>query len=131
MLKRFSSLILALLLGGSALAGTATRQRDHLCEMAGMDMAPEIEITPWCEEHEGLFVLRESRSSDQCCFTGPQETGIRETAFNLNASYFSIAVTHQEVEHLSLTPLTPYRSSYSPVLPDLQHSYIRNLSLLI
>lgn len=129
MLKRFSSLILALLLGGSALAGTATRHGEHFCELAGT--APVIETTSCSKEHERLFILSQFRSSEQCCFTTPKETGIRETAFNLNASYFSIAVTHQEVEHSSLTPLTPYRSSYSPVLPDLQHSYIRNLSLLI
>ena len=129
MLKRFSSLILALLLGGSALAGTATRQGDHLCEMAGM--APAIETTPCCKEHESLFVLSEYESSEPCCFTTPQETGSRGTTFNLTARYFSIAVNYPEVEHSSLTLLTPFRSSYSQVLPDLQHSYIRNLSFLI
>jgi hypothetical protein len=129
MLKRFSSLILALLLGGSALAGTATRKGDHLCEMAGT--APAIETTPCCKEHESLIVLSQSRSSEQCCFTTPKETGFRETAFNLRARFSSIAVTYPEVEHSSLTLLTSYQSSYSQVLPDLQHSYIRNLSLLI
>ena len=129
MLKRFSSLILALLLGGSALAVTATRHGAHFCEIAGT--APSIETTSCSKEHESLFVLSEYGSSEQCCFTTPKETGFRETAFNLNASYFSIAVTHPEVDHSSLTTLTPYRSSYSQVLPDLQHSYIRNLSLLI
>jgi hypothetical protein len=131
MVKRFSSLILALLLGGSALAGTATSQGYHLCEMTGMDMAPRIETTPCCKEYESLFVLSEFRFSEQCCFTTPKETGFRETAFNLSARFFSIAVTYSEVEHSSLTLLTPYRSSYSQVLPDLQHSYIRDLSLLI
>lgn len=128
MLKRFSSLILALLLGGSALAGTATRQGGDPCEM---DMAPAIETTPCCEEHESLIVLSPSRSWEQCCFTTPKETGVRETAFNLSARFFSIAVTYPEVVDSSLTQLTPHRSSYSQVLPDLQHSYIRNLSLLI
>lgn len=127
MLKRFSSLILALLLGGSALAGTATRHGEHLCEIAGM--APAIETTPCCKEHESLFILSQFRSSEQCCFTTPKETGFRETAFNLSARFFSIAATHPEVEHSSLTLLTLHLSSYSPVLPDLQHS--RNLSLLI
>ena len=131
MLKRFSSLILALLLGGSALAGTATSQRDHLCEMAGMDMAPAIEATPCCKEHESLFILSEYRSSEQCCFTTPQETGSRGTTFNLSAPYFSIAVNHPAVEHSSLPVLKAHQSSYSQVLPNLQDSYIRNLSLLI
>ena len=129
MLKRFSSLILALLLGGSALAGAATRQGDHLCEMAGM--APAIETTPCCKEHESLFVLSEYESSDQCCFTTPQETGSRGTTFNLTARYFSIAVNHPAVEHSSLPVLKAHQSSYSQVLPNLQDSYIRNLSLLI
>jgi hypothetical protein len=131
MLKRFSSLILALLLGGSALAGTATRHGDDPCEMAGMDMAPAIETAPCCKEHDNLFVLSQSRFSEQCCFTTPKESGFREPAFKLSARFFSIAVTYPEVEHSSLTLLTPYRSSYFEVLPDLQHSYIRNLSLLI
>lgn len=130
MLKRFTSLILALLLSGSALAGPGVRHGEHLCEMAGMEMAPAVETIPRCTEHEAVFVLSESRSSE-CCFTSPQETAVRETAFNLNARYFSIAVTHPKVEHSSLTLLAPYRSLYSPVLSDLQHSYIRNSSLLI
>ena len=129
MLKRFSSLILALLLGGTALASTATRQGDHLCEMAVM--APAIETTPYCKEHESLFIQSQFRSSEQCCFTTPKETGYRETAFNLSARFFSIDVTYPGVEHSSLPLLTSYRSSYSQVAPDLQHSYIRNLSLLI
>jgi hypothetical protein len=131
MLNRFSSLILALLLGSSStLAGTATRQGEHPCEMAGMEMAPAVETIPCCKGHESVFVLSQSESS-KCCFTSPQETGLRETAFNLNARYFSIAVTHPEVEHSPLPLLTRYQSSYSQVLLDLQHSYIRNLSFLI
>lgn len=131
MLKRFSSLILALLLGGSALAGTAARHGEHLCEMAGIEMAAAIETTSCAGEHESLFILSSFRSSEQCCFTTPKETGFRETASNLNARYFSIAVTHPEVERSLVTLPAPYRASYSQVLPDLQHSYIRNLSLLI
>lgn len=129
MLKRFSSLILALLLGGSALAGTATRHREDFCDIA--ETAPSIETAACSKEHESLFIPSQFRSSEQCCFTIPKETGFRETAFNLSARFFSIAVTYPEVEHSSLTVLTPYRSLYSQVLPDLQHSYIRNLSLLI
>jgi hypothetical protein len=131
MLKRFSSLILALLLGGSALAGTATRHEERLCEMAGIDMVPAIETTPCCKEHNRLFVLSQFRSSEQCCFTTPQETGSRGTTFNLSARYFSIAVNHPAVEHFSLPVLRAHHSSYSQVLPNLQDSYIRNLSLLI
>ena len=131
MLKRFSTLILALLLGGSALAGTATRHGEYLCEMAAMEMAPATESIPSCKEHESLFVLSQLRSSAQCCFTTPKETGFRETAFNLSARILSITVSHPAVGHFSLPVLSPYQSSYSQVLPDRQHSYIRNLSLLI
>ena len=131
MLKRFSSLILALLLGGSALAGTATRLGQHLCETSGTEMAPAIETTQCGKEHESLFIPGQFRSSEQCCFTTPKETGFRETAFNLSTRFFSIAVTYPAVEHSSLTVPTPYRSFYSQDPRDLQHSYIRNLSLLI
>src|SRR5512145_1982323 len=92
MLKRFSSLILALLLGGSALADTAKRYGEHFCEIAGT--APSIETTTCSIEHESLFILSQFRSSEQCCFTTPKETGFRETAFNLSARFFSIAGTY-------------------------------------
>jgi hypothetical protein len=130
MLKRLSSLILALLLGVTTLAGTATRHGDHLCEMAGTGMAPSVETIPSCTEHETGPIFSGS-SSSECCFTSPPETGVRETAFNLNARHFSIAVTHPGVEHSPVTLVPPNRSPYSSVLPDLQHSYLRNLSFLI
>jgi hypothetical protein len=130
MLKRLSSLILALLLGGTTLAGTATRHGEHLCEMAGTGMDPGVETTPCCTKHETGLVLSESRSSE-CCFTNTPENGVRETAFNVNARHFSIAVSHPETEHSSTTLVRPFRSSYEQVLPDLQHSYLRNLSFLI
>ena len=41
MLKRFSSLILALVIGSSVLAVTARPQDEHVCQMAGMEMMPE------------------------------------------------------------------------------------------
>lgn len=131
MLKRFSSLILALLLGGNALAGTAARHGERLCEIAGMEMTPAVEITPNCKEHESRFVLSEPAPSKQCCFTSPQETGSRGTTFNLSARYFSIAISHPAADRSSLPVLKAHRSSYSQVLPNLQDSYIRNLSLLI
>lgn len=131
MLKRFSSLILVLMLGGSVLAAPALQLDEHGCEMAGMEMTPGMETTPCCKEHESPFILSESRSSEQCCFTTPQETGSQGATFNLSARSFSIAVTHPAVGQSPLPLLGPYQSSYSQVLPDLQHCYIRNLSLLI
>ena len=131
MLNRYSSLILALVIGGSVLAAPAPRLGEHDCEMAGVERVPGIETTPSCKEHESLFILSESRSSEQCCFTTPQETGSQGTTFNLSARSFSIAVTHPAVGQSPSPVLRLYQSSYSQVLPDLQDSYIRNLSLLI
>ena len=125
MVKRFSTLILALLLGGSALARTATRNGEHVCEKAAM------EAMPGCEAHQSLYVLSESSSSEECCFITPQETGSRGTTFNLRAPSFSIAVVHPAVVQSPPPVLKAHQSSYSAVLHDLQASYIRNLSLLI
>ena len=133
MLKRISSLILALMLGGSVLAGTARLYKEHVCEMAGMEMMPGMEIKPCCKEHEHLFVLNEASSSEECCVTIPPEPGSRGAMFNLRAPSFSIAVIHPAVVQSPLAALRPYQSSHSTdvFLPNLQTSYIRNLSLLI
>ena len=42
MLKRFSSLILALVIGSSVFAGTVRPSNEHVCKMAGMEMTPGI-----------------------------------------------------------------------------------------
>ena len=133
MLKRFSSLILALMLGGSVLAGTARLHQEHACEMAGMEMMPGMETMPCCKEHQSRSVASESSSSEQCCFTIPQETGSSGTTFNLRPPSFSIAVIHPAVVRSPMTLPRPYECSYSTqvFLPNLQASYIRNLSLLI
>lgn len=132
MLKRFSSLILALMLGGSVLAGTARLHKEHVCEMAGMEMMPGMETMPCCKEHQSRSNASESSSSG-CCFTIPQETASRGTTFSLRAPSFSIAVIHPAVVQSPLPALKPYEGSHSTevFLPDLQTSYIRNLSLLI
>ena len=120
------------MLGGSVLAGTARLQKEHVCEMAGMEM-PGMETMPCCKEHASPFVLSESNSSEQCCFTIPQETGSRGTTFNLRSPSFSIAVTHPAVVQPPLPALKPYERAYSTqvYLPNLQATYIRNLSFLI
>jgi hypothetical protein len=132
MLKRFSSLILALMLGGSVLAGTARLQKEHVCEMAGMEM-PGMETMPCCKEHQSRSVASESSSSEQCCFTIPQETGSSGTTFNLRPPSFSIAVIHPAAAQSPITLPQPYERAYSTqvFLPNLQATYIRNLSFLI
>ncbi len=159
MLKRFSSLILALMLGGSVLAGTARLHDEHVCKMAGgemmaadmqtmpgmdetmpdmedmpgMEMMPGMEAMPCCQKDEGQSAAGESGSAGDCCVTIPQETGSSGTTFNLRSPSFSIAVIHPAVVQSPLPAPKPYEcsSSTEAFLPNLQASYIRNLSLLI
>ena len=72
MLKRFSSLILALVIGGSVLAGTARLHDEHVCQMAGMEAMPGMETMPCCKKDETQSVVSESGSSEQCCVTIPR-----------------------------------------------------------
>jgi hypothetical protein len=130
MLKRFSSLILALMIGGSVLAGTARLHDEHVCQMAGMEAMPGMEC---CKTDETRSVVSEPVSSEQCCVTIPQETGSNGRTFNLRAPSFGIAVIHPAVVQSPLAAPKPTECSFSPqvFLPNLQASYIRNLSLLI
>lgn len=130
MLKRFSSLILALVIGGGVLAGTARLHDEHVCQMAGMEAMPGMEC---CKKDETPSVMSESGSSGQCCVTIPQETGSSGTTFNLRPPSFSIAVIHPAIAQSPVTAPEPYECSFSTqvFLPNLQASYIRNLSLLI
>jgi hypothetical protein len=133
MLKRFSSLILALVIGGSVLAGTGRLHDEHLCQMAGMEMMPGMETMPCCKKHDTQSVSSESGSPEQCCFTIPQETGSRGRTLNLRPPSFSVAVIHPAIVQPPITASKPYECSYSTevFLPNLQASYIRNHSFLI
>ena len=127
MLKRLSSLILALMIGGSVFVGIARLRDEHVCQMGSM------ETMPCCTKNQSASVDSKSRSPEQCCFNIPPETGSRETTFNLRAPSFSIAVIHPAVAQSPLAVPKPYEFCYSPqvFLPNLQSSYIRNLSILI
>jgi hypothetical protein len=134
MLKRFSSLMLALVIGSSVLAGTARLQDEHVCQMAGMEMMPEhgadgggMELMPCCKEHKTQSVVSE------CCINIPQETGSSGSTFNLRPPSFNVAVIHPAVVPSPLVPPKPTARSHSNevFLPNLQASYIRNRSLLI
>src|SRR6266542_3149570 len=153
MLKRFSSLILALMLGGSVLAGTARLHDEHVCKMAGVELMsagiktmpgmetmagmdetmPDMENMPCCQKDEAESAVSESGLAGDCCVTIPQEPGSTGTTFNLRSPSFSIAVIHPAVVQSPLPTPKPYECSYSTeaFLPNLQASYIRNLSLLI
>ena len=156
MLKRFSSLILALVIGGSVLAGTVRPSNEHVCNM-GMELTPvmempndlpslrpsheilrgmeipDIETMPCCKKHATQAVSSEPGSPGPCCLNIPQEARSSGTAFKLRPPAFSIAVIHPAVmQSLTAAPKL-YEWSYSPevFVPNLQASYIRNLSLLI
>src|SRR6266540_3908159 len=99
MLKRFSSLILALMLGGSVLAGTARLHDEHVCKMAGVELMsagiktmpgmetmagmdetmpdmenmPGMETMPCCQKDEAESAVSESGLAGDCCVTIPQE----------------------------------------------------------
>lgn len=133
MLKRFSSLILVLLIGSSVLAGTARLQDEHACQMAGMEAMPGMETMPCCKKNQSVSVDNDSRSPGECCISIPPETGSSGTTFNLRPPSFSIAVIHPAVVQSPLAAPKRIECSYSPqvFLPNLQASYIRNLAILI
>ena len=133
MLKRFSSLILALVIGGSVFVGIARLKYEHVCQMGGMEAMPGMETMPCCKKNQSASVDIKSASPEQCCITIPPETGSRGTTFNLRAPSFGIAVIHPAVARSLIAVPKPYECSYSSqvFLPNLQSSYIRNLSILI
>jgi hypothetical protein len=132
MLKRFSSLSLALVIGGSVLAGAAQPRDEHICRMAGMEGMPGMETMPCCKKNQSASVDSESSVPEQCCINTQQETGSSGTTFNLRSPSFSVAI-HPAVIQSPLTAPKPYEntSSTEVFLPNLQASYIRNLSILI
>lgn len=152
MVKRFSSLILALMLGGSVLAGTARLRDEYVCNMtgvemmsadietmphmehmAGMEMMSGMETMPSCHKDEAGSAMSESRLAGDCCVTIPQEPSSPGTTFNLRSASFSVAVTHSAIVQSPIRLPNPYERAYSTqvFLPDLQTTYIRNLSFLI
>lgn len=188
MLKRLSSLILAVVIGGSVFAGTTRLRDEHVCKMAGMQMSmallslnsshgmmpgmemmpgihmdhdmeampgmemtpgldmdhdmepmpgmemmPGMETMPCCKKHTTQRVVSEPGFGEQCCVNIPQEPGSSGTPFNLRSPSFSIDVIHPAIVRSPMILPKPYECSYSPqvFLPNLQSSYIRNLSLLI
>lgn len=133
MLKRFSSLILALAIGGSLLAGTAKVRSEHVCPMASMEAMPGMETMSCCKNDEAQSVSSESGSQQECCVSVPQETGSSGTTFNVRPPSFSIAVIHPASAQSPPAAPKAYASSFAAevYLPNLRASYIRNLALLI
>jgi len=106
---------------------------DHGTMDHGMEAMPGMETMPCCKKHLTQPVVSEPGSGEQCCVIIPQEPGSGGTTFNLSPPSFSIAVIHPAIVQSPVILPKPYECSYSPqvFLPNLQSSYIRNLSLLI
>jgi len=132
MLKRFSSLILVLMVGGSVLAGTAQVSSEHVCKMAGMEMMPGMETMPCCEDEQAEGTAAQYGTMEMCCVTIPRAPGSGGTTFKLRPPSFSVAVIHPAIVQSALILPKPYERPATEVfLPNLQAIYIRNLSLLI
>ena len=133
MLKRFSSLIMALVIGGTVLAVPALRHDEHVCKMAGMEMMPGMETMPCCEKDGTQSAVSESGNMGVCCVTIPRAPGSSGTTFKLRPPSFSVAVVQPALVQSPVTLPKPYERPYSTqvFLPNLQASYLRNLSFLI
>lgn len=113
---------------------TASLSSNHSHEMMpGMEMMPGTETMPCCLKHGAQSVSSQSGSLGQCCVNIPQETGSSGTTFNLRLPSFNVALIHPAIVPPPITAPKPYECSYSTelFLPNLQASYLRNLSFLI
>ena len=99
--------------------------------MHDMDMSG-IETMPCCEDQAGATTEEQSRTGE-CCVTIPQEPGSTGTTVNLRSPSFNIAITHPAVTQPPVFVPKPGTRPYVTqlYLPNLQASYIRNLSFLI
>jgi hypothetical protein len=101
--------------------------------MPGMQMMHGMETMPCCMKQAAQSVSSKSGSQGECCVNIPQETGSSGTTFILRPPSFSVAVIHPAIVQPPITVPKPTERSYSTelFLPNLQASYLRNLSFLI
>ena len=94
---------------------------EHGADAVGMEMMP------CCKKHKIQSVISE------CCINIPQETGTSGATYNLRPPSSNVALVHPAVVESPLAAPKPYECSCSTevFLPNLQASYIRNLSFLI
>ena len=160
MLKRLSSLILVLVVSGSVFASTARLRGEHVCNMTGMETMlnmehmsememPDseachmqmfgmenmagMETMPCCKKDQAGAATEERSTMGACCVTIPQEPGSTGTTFKLSPPSFSVAAIHPAIAQSPVILPKRFECPYSDevFLPNLQASYIRNLSLLI
>ena len=130
MLKRLSSLALVLLLGGSVLAGAAQVKNEQVCAMSGMEM-PDMDVMPCCGAEQRKAPNVENDGMVNCCIAIPPSPGSSGTTFKLRPPSFSFAVLHPAIAQAPIQFRHHEHPSTQVFLPNLQASYIRNLSLLI
>lgn len=137
MLKRFSSLALVLVIGSSVFAGTARLSAEHVCKMpgmegmAGMETMQSMETMPCCKGEQ--IEADQEVTAPSCCVTESQESGPTESTSTPRSPSFSIALSHPAiVQPVISLPKPGARPDVTPFfLPNLQASYVRNLSFLI
>ena len=127
MLKRLSSLVLILVLVGSALAGVPMHQEEHGCGMAGMEMMD------CCQKARMQGDAPATIAARLCCAIDCQEPGPTGAQFTLRLPDFGVTPLPPAVMHSPAALPIALERPFSTKIhsPDLQSSYIRNLSLLI
>ena len=133
MLKRLSSLVMVLVVGGSVMAGVARVRSEHVCKMAGMEMMEGMETMPCCEEAQSKAPNLGRDDMVDCCIAVPRAPGSSGTTFKVSPPTFSVAVAHPAIAQSPVMLPKRFECPYSNevFLPNLQATYIRNLSLLI
>ena len=131
MLKRLSSLVLVLVISGSVFAGTAGLHSEHVCKMAGMEAMPGMETMPCCKAEQ--MQADQDVTTPSCCVKESQDSGPIGSTFSPRSPSFSIATNYPAV--LRAPVFIPNPGTHPSVtqffLPNLQATYVRNLSFLI
>lgn len=94
---------------------------------------PGMDGMACCDKEQIQSAASLDGSTPQCCIAIPQQPGSSGTSFHLRPSSFISAAIHPALAQFYLHPGNHYQSSppHESFLPNLQASYIRNLSLLI
>lgn len=98
----------------------------------GMDLS-DMDIMPCCKKDQMGAATEEPSGMGACCVSAPSESGSTTATFNLRAPSFSIAISHPALMQLPLMLVRPGTRPHVTqlFLPNLQASYVRNLSFLI
>ncbi|HEY5884966.1 MAG TPA: hypothetical protein VIT88_09790 [Pyrinomonadaceae bacterium] len=102
-------------------------------QMFGVENMAGMETMPCCKKDHASAATEERSTMGACCVTIPQEPGSTGTTFKLSPPSFSVAAIHPAIAQSPVILPKRFECPYSDefFLPNLQASYIRNLSLLI